>query len=55
VAEGVERSDQAMILTQLGCELGQGYFFSKPHPADTFAEMVANDEVLGRETERTRA
>uniref|UniRef100_UPI0031FD817E EAL domain-containing protein n=1 Tax=Sphaerothrix gracilis TaxID=3151835 RepID=UPI0031FD817E len=30
VAEGIETQDQLQQLTALGCELGQGYFFSKP-------------------------
>jgi EAL domain-containing protein (putative c-di-GMP-specific phosphodiesterase class I) len=28
VAEGVEVSDQAAILKELGCEFGQGFLFS---------------------------
>ena len=30
VAEGVETNEQLMLLRKLGCENGQGYFFSKP-------------------------
>ncbi len=30
IAEGVERSEQLAILTALGCEYAQGYFYSKP-------------------------
>ncbi|MGB8509646.1 MAG: EAL domain-containing protein [Pyrinomonadaceae bacterium] len=30
VAEGVETNDQLALLRKLGCENGQGYFFSKP-------------------------
>ena len=33
VAEGIETAQQLHWLQQLGCELGQGYFFSKPLPA----------------------
>ncbi|HXW97761.1 MAG TPA: EAL domain-containing protein [Gemmatimonadales bacterium] len=32
VAEGVERAEQCAALINLGCELGQGYFFSPPLP-----------------------
>jgi diguanylate cyclase (GGDEF)-like protein len=33
VAEGIETSEQQQFLAAHGCELGQGYFFSKPLPA----------------------
>jgi len=34
VAEGVETPEQAEILKLLDCDIGQGYFYSKPVPAD---------------------
>jgi diguanylate cyclase (GGDEF)-like protein/PAS domain S-box-containing protein len=33
IAEGIETTGQAELLRALGCELGQGYYFSKPLPA----------------------
>jgi len=30
VAEGIETQEQAQMVTQLGCEKGQGFLFSKP-------------------------
>jgi len=30
VAEGIETKEAAQILTQLGCDEGQGYFFARP-------------------------
>ena len=37
VAEGVETPEQRDRLAELGCEIGQGYFFGRPVPADEFA------------------
>jgi diguanylate cyclase (GGDEF)-like protein/PAS domain S-box-containing protein len=33
IAEGIETTGQADLLRALGCELGQGYYFSEPLPA----------------------
>lgn len=33
VAEGVETEEQLHVLKGLGCDIVQGYFFSKPVPA----------------------
>lgn len=38
VAEGVETQSQVDYLDKLGCYLNQGYFYSKPLPAEDFAE-----------------
>ena len=34
VAEGVETAEQVAHLRALGCDMGQGYFFARPQPAD---------------------
>jgi diguanylate cyclase len=36
VAEGVETETQRNLLKQLGCHIGQGYFFAKPLAAEEF-------------------
>jgi diguanylate cyclase (GGDEF)-like protein/PAS domain S-box-containing protein len=36
IAEGVETVEQRDLLTQIGCDYGQGYLFSKPLPPDEF-------------------
>lgn len=41
VAEGIEEADQAELLTRLGCQYGQGYFYSRPVPATEFLATLA--------------
>ncbi|MFI5958702.1 putative bifunctional diguanylate cyclase/phosphodiesterase [Cryptosporangium sp. NPDC051539] len=41
VAEGIETSWQARVLRLLGCQLGQGYYYGKPIPADVMSAELA--------------
>ncbi|OGB28724.1 MAG: hypothetical protein A3F78_16315 [Burkholderiales bacterium RIFCSPLOWO2_12_FULL_61_40] len=45
VAEGIETAAQAAMLRQLGCQYGQGYFFSRPLPAEQVAAFIANNQA----------
>lgn len=38
ICEGVETKEQAIMLHELGCEVGQGYAFSRPLPVSEFCE-----------------
>jgi len=40
VAEGVETKDQMAFLNKHNCNLGQGYLFSKPLPAEEFEALL---------------
>ena len=40
VVEGVETREQVGILLQSGCDIAQGYFFSKPIDVDTFEKLA---------------
>ena len=40
VAEGVELAEQFNILKDMGCDVAQGYYFSKPVPAEEFARFI---------------
>ena len=46
VAEGVETEAQAGYLRQNGCDEMQGYLFSRPVPAEAFAELVRQGKSL---------
>ena len=41
VAEGVEGNEQVKSLMSMGCEFGQGYFFSRPITAQAAGQLVA--------------
>jgi diguanylate cyclase (GGDEF)-like protein/PAS domain S-box-containing protein len=40
VAEGIETPEQADALRELGCDIGQGYLYAKPLPADAMEELA---------------
>ena len=40
IAEGVETKEQMELLKELGCDIIQGYYFSKPLSADDFSELL---------------
>jgi len=40
LAEGIETEGEWRFLAEQGCELGQGYFFSRPVPADELTERI---------------
>jgi len=43
IAEGVETKEQADFLLKEGCPLAQGYFYSKPVPADEITKILENN------------
>jgi len=46
VAEGVEDRATLDLLAQLGCDQAQGYYLSRPLPAEAIAEWVHELETL---------
>lgn len=48
VAEGVESLEQLRFLRARGCDEIQGYFFSRPIPADDFARLLTENSASPR-------
>lgn len=46
VAEGIETAEVAERLLQIGCDVGQGYFISRPLPAGEFVEWLGRRRAL---------
>ncbi len=43
VAEGVEDESQLEALKKMGCQLIQGYYFSKPVPPEDFEKFIKQE------------
>jgi EAL domain-containing protein (putative c-di-GMP-specific phosphodiesterase class I) len=46
-AEGVENDRQVASLTAMGCDLAQGFYFSKPLPSEAAGALVATNPLCG--------
>ncbi|MFD0050561.1 EAL domain-containing protein [Actinomycetes bacterium NPDC127524] len=54
VAEGVETKEQLAFLQSNLCDMGQGYFFSRPLPPEEFAANISKIEKMIQISENTR-
>ena len=48
IAEGVETEEQLFALKAMGCDIVQGYYFSRPIPVDEYESFVRERASLGR-------
>lgn len=55
VAEGVETTAALRWLREEGCERAQGFYLSKPMPAEEFVGWMRNWESLAREDVAAKA
>ena len=46
VAEGIETSGQVELLKAMGCQYGQGYFFSRPVDGDSAGALLRAAEPV---------
>ena len=51
VAEGVETPGQLSLLREAGCDIVQGFFFSRPVPPEEFEKLIQQEIALERSTE----
>jgi diguanylate cyclase (GGDEF)-like protein len=49
VAEGVETEEQVKLLKDAKCALVQGYYFSRPLPAEDFEQLILKEISIKRE------
>lgn len=49
VAEGVETEGQMVLLKDAGCDLAQGYYFSRPVPAEEFEKLIERELELDKQ------
>ena len=48
VAEGIEQQGMQDILTEMGCDYGQGYHIARPMPADAMAKWLSESHWVKR-------
>jgi PAS domain S-box-containing protein len=54
VAEGVETQAQVDLLKDIGCELAQGYFYSKPVAAEAIEQLLRNNSTANVSATRAK-
>lgn len=55
VAEGIEHRDQRDHLSDMRCDIGQGYYFARPLDADRMMELVTSSHQMPASADRAAA
>jgi diguanylate cyclase (GGDEF)-like protein/PAS domain S-box-containing protein len=55
VAEGVETQAQVDLLKKMGCELAQGYFYSRPAHTEAIEQLLRDNKATTTSAPRTKA
>ena len=50
VVEGTETIEQVNFCKSIGCEVAQGYYFSKPIPADDYIALIKQNRQLSKDS-----
>lgn len=53
IAEGVETSEQAEYLKNIGCHYMQGFYIARPMPVKEFMELLKNNKIASISKEKT--
>jgi len=48
LAEGVEKAEQLALLRKMGCDMAQGFLFSRPVSAEGMADMLRRQPFISR-------
>ena len=53
VAEGIEDRETLQVMQELGCDIGQGYYFAKPQPAEAIPAWLDTGPTASWTAQRT--
>ncbi|MBR4163212.1 MAG: EAL domain-containing protein [Solobacterium sp.] len=54
IAEGVETQEQLEALKAMGCDIVQGYYFSKPVPSDEYEHFIVEKKKNGNQADEEK-